>query len=104
MSYMSRLKEFYDKYLSKVNAYWLVTIVFFILTFTAGDSNLFRRYQYDEEIKSLEKEIGEYQKQINADKQKLNALETDKEGLEDFAREEYQMKKPDEDVFIIKKK
>jgi hypothetical protein len=29
---------------------------------------------------------------------------TDKEGLERFAREEYLMKKADEDVFIIKEK
>ncbi len=101
---MSRLKEFYDKYLSKVNAYWLVTILFVALTFTAGDSNLYKRYTYDQQIRALEKEISAYEDQIETNKQKLQDLETDKDGLERFAREEYFMKKDNEDVFIIKKK
>ena len=66
---MSRIKEFYIKYLSWINAYWLVTIVFLI---------------------------------VNS--KKLNDLHTDKEGLERFAREEYFMKRSNEDVFIIKDK
>ena len=94
---MSRIKDFYNKYLSRINAYWLVTIVFFALTFIMGDSSLYKRYTYDEKIRNLEKEIKHYSK-------KLNDLHTDKEGLERFAREEYFMKKPNEDVYIIKNK
>ncbi|MCS2919425.1 hypothetical protein NXW71_17220 [Parabacteroides merdae] len=58
---MSRIKDFYNKYLSRINAYWLVTIVFFALTFVMGDSSLYKRYTYDEKIRSLEKEIKHYQ-------------------------------------------
>ncbi len=101
---MSRIKDFYNKYLSRINAYWLVTIVFFALTFVMGDSSLYKRYTYDEKIRSLEKEIKHYQKEIEINSKKLNDLHTDKEGLERFAREEYFMKKPNEDVFIIKNK
>ena len=101
---MSRIKDFYNKYLSRVNAYWLVTIVFFALTFVMGDSSLYKRYTYDEKIRSLEKEIKHYQKEIEINSKKLNDLHTDKEGLERFAREEYFLKKPNEDVFIIKNK
>ena len=99
---MSRIKDFYNKYLSRINAYWLVTIVFFALTFVMGDSSLYKRYTYDEKIRSLEKEIKHYQKEIEINSKKLNDLHTDKEGLERFAREEYVMKKPNEDVYIIK--
>ena len=53
---MSRIKDFYNKYLSRINAYWLVIIGFLILTFTVGDSNLYKRYTYDEKIRSLERE------------------------------------------------
>ena len=53
---MSRIKEFYIKYLSWINAYWLVTIVFLIVTFTVGDSSLYKRYTYDEKIRGLEKD------------------------------------------------
>ncbi|MDF9830076.1 septum formation initiator family protein [Parabacteroides sp. PF5-6] len=101
---MSRIKEFYEKYLSWINVYGLVTIVFLVLTFTAGDSSLYRRYQYDEKIRGLEKEIKIYQNEIEVNRQKLDALHTDREGLERFAREEYHMKKPDEEIFLIKKK
>ena len=99
---MSRIKDFYNKYLSRINAYWLVTIVFFALTFVMGDSSLYKRYTYDEKIRSLEKEIKHYQKEIEINSKKLNDLHTDKEGLDRFAREEYFMKKPNEDVYIIK--
>ena len=101
---MSRIKDFYNKYLSRINAYWLVTIVFFALTFVMGDSSLYKRYTYDEKIRSLEKEIKHYQKEIEINSKKLNDLHTDKEGLERFAREEYFMKKPNEDIYIIKNK
>lgn len=101
---MSRIKDFYNKYLSRINAYWLVTIVFFALTFVMGDSSLYKRYTYDEKIRSLEKEIKHYQKEIEINSKKLNDLHTDKEGLERFALEEYFMKKPNEDVYIIKNK
>ena len=101
---MSRIKDFYNKYLSRINAYWLVTIVFFALTFVMGDSSLYKRYTYDEKIRSLDKEIKHYQKEIEINSKKLNDLHTDKEGLERFAREEYFMKKPNEDVYIIKNK
>lgn len=99
---MSRIKDFYNNYLVKINAYWLVIIVFLVLTLTLGDSSLYKRYTYDQKIRSLEKEIKHYQKEIEINSKKLNDLHTDKEGLERFAREEYFMKKPNEDVFIIK--
>ena len=69
---MSRIKDFYNKYLSRINAYWLVTIVFFALTFVMGDSSLYKRYTYDEKIRSLEKEIKHYQKEIEINSKKLN--------------------------------
>lgn len=101
---MWRIKEFYDKYLSWINVYWLVAIVFLALTFTTGDSSLYKRYQYDEKIRGLEKEIETYRAEIEMNRQKLDGLHKDREGLERFAREEYHMKKPDEEIFLIKKK
>lgn len=97
-----RIKDFYNKYLSKINPYVVVIIGFLALTFVGGDSNLYKRYQYDEKINELEKEIKYYQEEIRINQEKLNNLHTDKEGLERFAREEYHMKKSDEDLFIIK--
>lgn len=104
MSLISRIKNVYNRYLSWINAYWLVTITFGIVTLTMGDSSLYKRFTYDEKIRSLEKEIKQYQVEIEVNSKKLNDLRTDKEGLERFAREEYFMKKSNEDVYIIKNK
>ena len=70
---LKRIKAFYNQYLAWINAYWLVTIAFLIVTLTVGDSSLYKRYTYDEKIRSLER----------------------------FAREEYLMKRANEDIFII---
>jgi cell division protein FtsB len=98
---MSSLINFYTQYLSKLNKYWIIIIIFLFITFTFGDSNLYKRYQYDEKIRVLEQEIKYYQKEIEMNRKKLDDLNTSKERLERYAREEYFMKNPDEDVFII---
>lgn len=98
---MSRLIDFYKKYLAGLNKYWLVTILFLAITFFIGDSSLYHRYKYDDKIRSLESEISRYKKQIEQDKKRIQELQTDKVGLEQFAREEYLMKKEDEDLFIV---
>jgi cell division protein FtsB len=50
----------------------------------------------------LEKEY--YLERIAEDSKKLNELMTNDENLEKFAREQYLMKKPDEDIFLIVEK
>ena len=98
---MSRLIDFYKKYLAVLNKYWLVTAIFLAITFLVGDGNLYNRYKYDERIRSLENDINYYKKEIEQNKKKIQELQTDKAGLERSAREEYLMKKEDEDIFII---
>jgi len=100
---MSKFIEFYKKYIASINKYWLVTVLFFVITFLVGDSNVFKRGKYDERIRYLENEIDHYKQEIERNRQKIKELQTDKAGLEQFAREEYLMKKADEDIFIIEK-
>ena len=98
---MSKIVEFYKKYVAGINKYWLVTILFLLATLFLGDSNLQNRYKYDERIRFLENEINRYKLEIEQNKRKIQELQTDKEGLERFAREEYLMKKENEDLFLI---
>ena len=97
----TKLIDFYYKYLSWINKYVLVTLGCFILMCLDSDCNLYKRYKYDERIRSLHKQIKFYQKEIDTSRKKLEELRTDKEGLERFAREEYYMKRANEDVYII---
>jgi cell division protein FtsB len=98
---MSTLVDFYKKHIAGINKYWLVTFLFFALTFFVGDTNLYNRYKYDDKIRHLESEIYRYKKEIELNKRKIQELQADKEDLERFAREEYLMKKDDEDIYII---
>ena len=87
--------------LSRINAYVVVVAFFLFITFIVGDSNLYKRYTYDEKIRSLEREIDLYDKEIEMNTIKLNDIRVNREGLERYAREEFFMKRPHEDVFII---
>ena len=98
---MIKWVEFYKKHVAGINKYWLVIIVFLFITLVLGDSNLINRRKYDDRIRYLENEIERYRKEIEQNTKKLQELQTDKEGLERFAREEYLMKREDEDIFIV---
>ena len=87
--------------LSRVNTYVVVVAFFLFITFVVGDSNLYKRYTYDEKIRRLEREIRHYKKEIETDRKKLDDIRTNCEGLERYAREEFYMKRANEDVFII---
>ena len=87
--------------LSRVNTYVVVVVFFLFITFVVGDSNLYKRYTYDDNIRRLEREIRHYKKEIETDRKKLDDIRTNREGLERYAREEFYMKRANEDVFII---
>jgi len=52
-------------------------------------------------LQELQEQKIDYKKRINSDRQKLEDLKSGKENLEKFAREQYYMSKPDEDVFKV---
>jgi cell division protein DivIC len=80
----------------------MLTLLFFVVWIIFFDqNNLIDRIQSIQKIHSLEKEKVYYQKKIEEDKRKLNELRTDRENLEKFAREQYYMKKDDEDIFVL---
>ena len=57
----------------------------------------------ESQIKEIQTQIESYQQQIDVDKEKLNELQSNKDDLEKFARENYFMKKENEEIFIIAK-
>ena len=53
------------------------------------------------EIRQLEDDREFYLEQIKKDSARLHELTTDKENLEKYAREQFLMKKKNEDVFVV---
>lgn len=80
----------------------VVLLVVIAMLFLFSDSNIMKRIDSDREIRSLKKQIEFYRKKTEEDKAKLYELRSNKDNLEKFARENYFMKKDDEEVFIIK--
>jgi len=78
-----------------------VILVLIVCAFIISDSNVFTRIGYDMEIHDLKNQIDYYREKTVEDKRKLNELQSDKDNIEKFARENYQMKKDNEEVFII---
>lgn len=78
-----------------------VLLFIVIMLFFFSDSNIKKRIDSDREIRSLKNQIEFYRKKTEADKAKLHELRSDKDNLEKFARENYLMKKENEEVFVI---
>ena len=94
------------KYIDKIppflrNKYLLTIIVFFVWLLLLDSNNLISRYKEMKNLRKLKSEKEYYVQRIEEDKRKLHELKTDNQNLEKFAREQYRMKKPDEDLYII---
>ncbi|MDR2971210.1 MAG: septum formation inhibitor [Bacteroidales bacterium] len=81
---------------------FVLTITFFIVWLILFDSNnLISRYKELSQLRKLRKEKEFFTEKIASDKNKLYELKTNNSNLEKFAREQYKMKKPDEDLYIV---
>jgi cell division protein DivIC len=83
------------------NKYVLTILIFIVWILLLDSNNLIDRYKDMRELHKLKIDKEYYIKRIEEDKQKLHELKTDNHNLEKFAREQYLMKKPDEDLYII---
>lgn len=83
------------------NKYTIVVAIFAFFLFASEKHNIVQLIGYKQQIKELKLEIEQYKRQIEENKSKLEQLQSENENLEKFAREEYLMKSPDEDVFIV---
>mgnify|MGYP001251464580 FL=1 len=94
--------KFIDKLPPILRDKYLLTIVLFVLWLVFLDSNnLITRHKELKNLRKLKAEMEYYSKRIEEDKIKLHELKTDNRNLEKFAREQYKMKKPNEDLYVI---
>lgn len=83
------------------NKYFIASLLF-LVWFVFFDENSYLSHQQNkEQLEELIQQKEYYLERIATDKQKLNDLKSGKDHLEKFAREEYFMSKPDEDIFIV---
>ena len=98
-SALSASWSFVRKYLSlKV----ILAVIFIVIMIFVDENSFMQRAAYNRKIRQLKSEIEKYQQEIDECKYKLNELQSNDENLEKFAREEYLMRKPNEDIYLIK--
>ena len=83
------------------NKFFLATAVFVVCLIIIDSNNLISRCKELNQLYKLRKEKEFYSEKIKTDKEKLYELKTNNQNLEKFAREQYRMKKPDEDLYIL---
>ena len=83
------------------NKYILTILIFLVWILLLDSNNLISRFQDMRELHRLRKDREYLQNKVEVDKKKINELKTDNHNLEKFGREQYLMKKPDEDLFIV---
>jgi len=94
------------KYTDKIppflrNKYFLTLTIFIIWIVLLDSNNLIDRYRQISELQKLNIDKEYYINKIEEDRRKLNELKTDNHNLEKFAREQYKMKRKDEDLYIV---
>ena len=83
------------------NKYLMAVLVFLVWLMIFDNNSLIDRVKYLNTLHEMEVEKQYYLERIEEDSRRLNELKTDRDNLEKFAREQYFMKKENEDVFVI---
>lgn len=83
------------------NKFVLTTLIFGVWLVLFDQNNLLDRVANMKKLKQLKAEKEYYQNKIQEDQSRMKELVSDKDNLEKFAREQYLMKKDNEDVFVV---
>lgn len=84
-----------------INKY-TVSLAAFVVWIMFFDDNNWRQHQKNlKELAQLQEQVNFYKHKIEDDKRRLYELQTNDENLEKFAREQFFMKRANEDVYVI---
>lgn len=99
---IEQVKQYWDKIPPWLRNKYVITIVSFaLILFFFNKDNVFALATRKKTLNSLERQINQYEDELIQLREQQQAFKNDQEALEKFAREEYRMKKDDEDVFVI---
>lgn len=95
-------KQIKDKPIVKffTNRYVIIIAIFIVWMVFFDENSWINQKEFDKEINKLNVEKDYYKSQIDQDKDFINK-HNDREELEKFAREKYNMKKENEEIYII---
>ena len=85
----------------RIIKYFVAFLLFGIWITFFDESNLIEQHSRKIKLTQLQEQELFYRNKIKSDQRKLAELQTNDETLEKFAREQFQMKKENEDVYVI---
>lgn len=97
VSFINKHKRFFKPF---KNVFFVIFIVFAIWMLFFDSNSWFIHNELNNEIEDLENEKEYYKKEIEKDKEEIKKLSND-EGVEKYGREKYQMKKKNEEIYLI---
>ncbi|MEN9885372.1 MAG: hypothetical protein RLZZ420_2589 [Bacteroidota bacterium] len=83
------------------NKYLIATILFIVWMLFFDHNNIFLHLQYRKELNELKADKKYYQEQIDLTRKDVDLIKSNPQAMEKVAREQYLMKKDDEDVFVV---
>lgn len=78
----------------------IIIVAFLVIMIFYGDNSYLKSREYSKQIDALSKEIQVTRDSAAMYQRKVQELHTDKETLEKIAREQYGMKRANEDVYL----
>jgi len=82
------------------NRYVIILLLFVVWMLFFDENSFLNHRELDKEIDKLERSNEYYREQIQNDKKVIDNL-NDPDSLEKYAREEYKMKRENEEIFLI---
>ncbi|OFX46109.1 MAG: septum formation initiator [Bacteroidetes bacterium GWC2_33_15] len=99
---MSTLNRIIKKLIPYFKNKYILTLFIFVLWLLFFDrNNLIDRVKEIQKLRQFEKDREYYIERIETDSKRLKQLKTNNKNLEKFAREQYFMKKDNEEIFVI---
>jgi cell division protein DivIC len=95
------IQERNNKFKWLKNKYFIASVLFLAWIVFFDENSFVTHAENKNRLHELVRQKEYYQERIQEDKQKLEDLHAGKNELEKFAREQYYMSKPDEELFIV---
>jgi cell division protein FtsB len=83
------------------NKYVIASVAFLVWISFFDRNDFITTHSYQSKLEALQKEKRYYEEEIGKNKTELNDLMTNRDNLEKYGRENYFMKKDNEEIFVI---
>ena len=83
------------------NKYFIVGMIFIVWIIFFDENNLVDHRRNKKRLAALKAQQEYYKEKIESDLKKIEELRSGQENLEKYAREQFLMSKPDEDLFLV---